>query len=60
MYMYHCINYINVHVPFCHTLLGDVLSTVDTRQMENSFAAVSPCGRFVGSSGKVHLALLEC
>mgnify|MGYP003692500663 CR=1 FL=1 len=33
-------------------LTGDVLETIDTRQMNNSFGAVSPCGRFVASSGK--------
>ncbi|XP_062587695.1 transducin beta-like protein 2, partial [Saccostrea cucullata] len=34
---------------FCIT--GDVLDTIDTRQMNNSYGAVSPCGRFVASSG---------
>ena len=33
-------------------LTGDVFETIDTRQMNNSFGAVSPCGRFVASSGK--------
>uniref|UniRef100_K1Q541 Transducin beta-like protein 2 n=1 Tax=Magallana gigas TaxID=29159 RepID=K1Q541_MAGGI len=33
------------------SIKGDVLETIDTRQMNNSFGAVSPCGRFVASSG---------
>ncbi len=32
-------------------LAGEILSTVDTHQVNNSYAAVSPCGRFVASSG---------
>ena len=32
-------------------LAGEVLSTVETLQVNNSYAAVSPCGRFVASSG---------
>ncbi|KAK2166184.1 hypothetical protein LSH36_41g13139 [Paralvinella palmiformis] len=32
-------------------LKGELLSTIDTHQMNNSHGAVSPCGRFVGSSG---------
>ncbi|CAL1531957.1 unnamed protein product [Lymnaea stagnalis] len=32
-------------------LKGEVLSTIDTRQMSNSCGKVSPCGRFVASSG---------
>ncbi len=31
--------------------LGEILSTIDTHQVHNSYAAVSPCGRFIGSSG---------
>ena len=31
---------------------GEILSILDTRQMNNSFAAISPCGRFVASAGK--------
>ncbi|XP_071094018.1 transducin beta-like protein 2 [Haliotis cracherodii] len=34
-----------------YNLKGEVLSRIDTHQMSNSFGAVSPCGRFVGSSG---------
>ncbi|XP_035690805.1 transducin beta-like protein 2 isoform X1 [Branchiostoma floridae] len=30
---------------------GEVLATIDTHQMENYHAAVSPCGRFIGCSG---------
>ncbi|OWF53107.1 transducin beta-like protein 2 [Mizuhopecten yessoensis] len=33
------------------TIKGEVLDTIDTHQMNNSFACVSPCGRFVASSG---------
>uniref|UniRef100_A0A6J0UHM5 Transducin beta-like protein 2 n=1 Tax=Pogona vitticeps TaxID=103695 RepID=A0A6J0UHM5_9SAUR len=32
-------------------LKGEVLSTINTNQMNNTFAAVSPCGRFVASCG---------
>uniref|UniRef100_A0A2C9KI42 Uncharacterized protein n=1 Tax=Biomphalaria glabrata TaxID=6526 RepID=A0A2C9KI42_BIOGL len=32
-------------------LKGDVLATIDTHQMSNSCGKVSPCGRFVASSG---------
>uniref|UniRef100_A0A0B6ZZF9 Uncharacterized protein n=1 Tax=Arion vulgaris TaxID=1028688 RepID=A0A0B6ZZF9_9EUPU len=43
----------------CHTdttiliwdLKGEVLSSIDTHQMTNSCGKVSPCGRFVASSG---------
>ncbi|XP_063002692.1 transducin beta-like protein 2 [Elgaria multicarinata webbii] len=30
---------------------GEVLATINTNQMNNTFAAVSPCGRFVASCG---------
>ncbi|CAJ0928363.1 unnamed protein product [Ranitomeya imitator] len=30
---------------------GEVLSTINTNQVTNAYAAVSPCGRFVGSCG---------
>ncbi|XP_053222833.1 transducin beta-like protein 2 isoform X1 [Podarcis raffonei] len=30
---------------------GDVLATINTNQMNNTFSAVSPCGRFVASCG---------
>uniref|UniRef100_UPI00358E063D transducin beta-like protein 2 isoform X2 n=1 Tax=Myxine glutinosa TaxID=7769 RepID=UPI00358E063D len=30
---------------------GVVLSSINTNQMQNSYVAVSPCGRFVGSCG---------
>ncbi|KAK3084303.1 hypothetical protein FSP39_011349, partial [Pinctada imbricata] len=33
------------------SIKGEVLATIDTRQMNNSYGAVSPCGRFVASSG---------
>ncbi|KAL9981141.1 hypothetical protein ACROYT_G009805 [Oculina patagonica] len=32
-------------------LKGEVLSIIDTRQMNNSFASISPCGKFVASAG---------
>ncbi|KAM8834725.1 transducin beta-like protein 2 [Synchiropus picturatus] len=32
-------------------LKGETLASINTNQMSNSFAAVSPCGRFVGSAG---------
>ncbi|XP_059140998.1 transducin beta-like protein 2 [Physella acuta] len=32
-------------------LKGEVLATIDTHQMSNSCGKVSPCGRFVASSG---------
>lgn len=34
---------------------GEVLGRIDTRHMNNSFAAVSPCGRFVGSCGEFRM-----
>lgn len=33
-------------------LKGDILANIDSRQMNNSHVAVSPCGRFVGSCGE--------
>jgi hypothetical protein len=30
---------------------GDILGTIDTRLMNNSFASVSPCGRFFAVCG---------
>ncbi|XP_070839208.1 transducin beta-like protein 2 [Chaetodon trifascialis] len=32
-------------------LKGDVLASINTNQMTNSYAAISPCGRFVASCG---------
>ncbi|KAJ8342840.1 hypothetical protein SKAU_G00327680 [Synaphobranchus kaupii] len=32
-------------------LKGEVLATINTNQMTNSYAAISPCGRFVASCG---------
>lgn len=32
-------------------LKGEVLSIIDTRQMNNSFASISPCGKLVASAG---------
>lgn len=32
-------------------LKGEVLSIIDTRQMNNSYASLSPCGKFVASAG---------
>uniref|UniRef100_A0A3P9JJW1 Transducin (beta)-like 2 n=1 Tax=Oryzias latipes TaxID=8090 RepID=A0A3P9JJW1_ORYLA len=32
-------------------LKGDLLASINTNQMTNSYAAVSPCGRFVASCG---------
>ncbi|XP_042146980.1 transducin beta-like protein 2 isoform X4 [Ixodes scapularis] len=33
------------------SLKGDLLATLDTRHMNNYYGCVSPCGRFVASSG---------
>lgn len=33
------------------SIKGDVLAEIDTSQMNNTYGAVSPCGRFVASSG---------
>ncbi|KAL3858331.1 hypothetical protein ACJMK2_012925 [Sinanodonta woodiana] len=33
------------------SIKGDILAEIDTHQMNNSYGAVSPCGRFVASSG---------
>lgn len=33
------------------SIKGEVYSTIDTHQMNNVYGAVSPCGRFVASSG---------
>ncbi|NXP29085.1 TBL2 protein, partial [Scytalopus superciliaris] len=33
------------------SLKGEVLASINTNQMNNSYAAVSPCGRFVASCG---------
>ncbi|XP_052261131.1 transducin beta-like protein 2 isoform X2 [Dreissena polymorpha] len=33
------------------SIKGDVLSEINTNHMNNSYGAVSPCGRFVASSG---------
>jgi len=42
----------------CHTFVtGELLSTVDTRQMNNTYGCVSPCGRFVASSGLTSFSL---
>ncbi|TNM84449.1 transducin beta-like protein 2 [Takifugu rubripes] len=32
-------------------LKGEILSSINTNQIVNSYAAISPCGRFVGSCG---------
>ncbi|KAM3838062.1 transducin beta-like protein 2, partial [Diretmus argenteus] len=32
-------------------LKGDVLASINTNQITNSYAAISPCGRFVASCG---------
>lgn len=32
-------------------LKGDILASINTNQITNSFAAISPCGRFVASCG---------
>jgi hypothetical protein len=31
---------------------GEVLETLNTNQVNNSFACISPCGRFVASAGE--------
>ena len=36
----------------CLSVVGEVLSIIDTRQMNNSFASISPCGKFVASAGR--------
>ncbi|XP_069470891.1 transducin beta-like protein 2 [Ambystoma mexicanum] len=36
---------------FVWDLKGEVLSNINTNQMTNAYAAVSPCGRFVASCG---------
>ena len=33
------------------SVLGEVLTIIDTHQMNNSFASISPCGKFVASAG---------
>jgi WD40 repeat protein len=33
------------------TLKGEILATVETKQTPNSYAAVSPCGKFIACSG---------
>ncbi|KAJ8312489.1 hypothetical protein KUTeg_009862 [Tegillarca granosa] len=33
------------------SIKGDLYTSIDTHQMNNSYGAVSPCGRFVASSG---------
>ena len=35
---------------------GEIISSIDTHQVNNSYAAVSPCGRFVASSGMYSLS----
>lgn len=32
-------------------LKGEILATINTNQMTNAYAAISPCGRFIGSCG---------
>ncbi|CAH1801363.1 unnamed protein product, partial [Owenia fusiformis] len=36
---------------YIYDLKGEVLATINTNQLTNSYGAVSPCGRFVASSG---------
>ena len=42
-------------ISHCHyfsiNCLGEVLETLNTNQVNNSFACISPCGRFVASAG---------
>ena len=33
-------------------VIGEVLSIIDTHQMNNSYASISPCGKFVASAGR--------
>ena len=35
----------------CLNYPGEVLETLNTNQVNNSFACISPCGRFVASAG---------
>ena len=45
----HCTNSdAQISISF---IIGDVYDIFDTHQMNNLHAAVSPCGRFVASSG---------
>ena len=39
----------------CHrvVVLGEILASVTTHMRPNSFAAVSPCGRFVICTGEI-------
>ncbi|KAM7282738.1 sodium-dependent glucose transporter 1C-like [Ixodes scapularis] len=41
------------------SLKGDLLATLDTHHMNNYYGCVSPCGRFVASSGEWLRFLLE-
>ena len=43
--------YVPVPSNVCTGSLGDILTTVTTHMRPNSFAAVSPCGRFVICTG---------
>lgn len=38
-------------IIFINIFEGEILGTIDSRLMNNSFAAVSPCGRFFGVCG---------
>ncbi|XP_008330876.1 transducin beta-like protein 2 [Cynoglossus semilaevis] len=38
----------NIHI---WDLRGEILASINTNQMNNSYAAISPCGRFVASCG---------
>lgn len=37
---------------------GEVLETVDTRHGDTYSATLSPCGRFIATTGKVHILFL--
>ena len=47
-----CCDICNVTELLLCCSVGELLSVIDTRQMNNTHGAVSPCGRFVASSGK--------
>lgn len=40
-----------IFFKICFYITGEVLSEINTNNMNNSHGAVSPCGRFVASSG---------
>lgn len=41
-------------------LKGEILATLDTQQVQNYYTAVSPCGRFIGTSGALECSPFLC